>query len=143
MHRLISERKKSFGTFLTKRMAAYLVAFFVVWTASSTNRLYGLITNENSFALNLLQSIFSPARGFINFAVYFYTWWYSPNRARELSTGDSQKDMQERSATQIKKSMSSASFHGSNSTVGRSVDMLSDRAKPSMPELSVIEDDEK
>ena len=72
----LAAKGKTFGNFITKRMMAYLIAFFLVWTPSSVNRVYGLFVGEPSFVLNLAQSICSPSRGFINFIVFFYSWFY-------------------------------------------------------------------
>ena len=73
MHSSDSQKKSTFGSLIIKRMLAYLVAFFIVWTPSSVNRVYGLFGGQ-SYYLDLLQSICSPSRGFINFLVFFCSW---------------------------------------------------------------------
>jgi ABC-type multidrug transport system fused ATPase/permease subunit len=71
------KRKKRFGTFVIKRMMAYLIAFVVVWLPSSLNRITQLSAGTTVFVFAYSQSLISPMRGFINFLAYFYTWWYS------------------------------------------------------------------
>ena len=60
--------------FIIKRMLWYILAFIVVWTPSSVNRVAQLILGSPVFALSVIQSLISPARGFFNFLAYFITW---------------------------------------------------------------------
>ncbi|KAI8897991.1 slime mold cyclic AMP receptor-domain-containing protein [Globomyces pollinis-pini] len=78
-----SSKTKSFGPLIIKRMVAYLIAFLIIWTPSSVNRMSQLIAGRSFFPLALLQALVSPTRGFINFMAYFYTWWHSPAAMRD------------------------------------------------------------
>jgi len=50
-----------------KRLSAYPFIFILVWIFSIVNRLYDLVSDDNSiFLLAVLQCIFMPLQGFIN-----------------------------------------------------------------------------
>ena len=49
----------------------YGLAFVVVWTPGSTNRLYETINGSSPFAMVLMHTMFTPLEGFINAVVYF------------------------------------------------------------------------
>ncbi|KAI8911884.1 hypothetical protein EDD86DRAFT_246126 [Gorgonomyces haynaldii] len=66
---------------LVKRLTAYMIAFVIVWTPSSINRIVNLATGDSYFILSLLQVIVSPTRG-------LYT---NPQRSRGSAEGLSQE----------------------------------------------------
>lgn len=120
-------------------MMAYLIAFVVVWSPSSLNRITQLSTGTTIFVFAYAQSIVSPMRGFINFLAYFYTWWYSPLHDISSNPGSSfNKSGMKNSGSvnsllnrnEIKKSTSNNSFAEmkanmpSGKTLGRSGDLL-------------------
>ncbi|ORX88898.1 hypothetical protein K493DRAFT_384177, partial [Basidiobolus meristosporus CBS 931.73] len=55
-----------------KNVSLYLLAFLIVWTPGTLNRIYFMVNGKSFYPFTLLQSLFSPLRGFINFAAYFY-----------------------------------------------------------------------
>ncbi|KAI8056873.1 slime mold cyclic AMP receptor-domain-containing protein [Syncephalis plumigaleata] len=65
-----------------KNVSLYLLAFLLVWTPATLNRIHTIAFHgERSFVLNLLHSIMTPSRGLINCLVYCYITWYSQIRA--------------------------------------------------------------
>ncbi|KAH6562583.1 hypothetical protein BASA60_011083 [Batrachochytrium salamandrivorans] len=58
---------------MAQRMLLYTIGFVIAWTPSAVNRITAAVIQEPVFALSLLQSIVSPARGFINFLVFLQT----------------------------------------------------------------------
>ncbi|KAI8924623.1 hypothetical protein BC831DRAFT_464860 [Entophlyctis helioformis] len=61
-----------YRTIMVKRMMAYTLAFMITWTPSSLNRMYQISTGSTLFPLALLQAIFSPLRGTVDFGVFLY-----------------------------------------------------------------------
>ncbi|ORX93048.1 hypothetical protein K493DRAFT_316222 [Basidiobolus meristosporus CBS 931.73] len=59
-----------------KNVSLYLAAFIIVWTPGSLNRIYIMATGSSCYAFAIMQAFFSPLRGFINFAAYFYLTWF-------------------------------------------------------------------
>ncbi|KAJ3349607.1 hypothetical protein GGF32_005358 [Allomyces javanicus] len=54
----------------------YLVSFFLVYSAATTNRVSTFINPDRPvFILEALQCLFLPLQGFLNAAVYFSTKW--------------------------------------------------------------------
>ncbi|KAK9765251.1 hypothetical protein K7432_006564 [Basidiobolus ranarum] len=66
-----------------KNVSLYLLAFIIVWTPGTLNRIYLMSTGDSFFPFALLQAVFSPLRGFINFAAYFYLTWFMQVRDEE------------------------------------------------------------
>ncbi|KAJ3307809.1 hypothetical protein HDV04_002535 [Boothiomyces sp. JEL0838] len=75
--------KMSFGTYVQRRMLAYLIGFVIVWTPSSLNRIAQIALGYPVYTLGIMQALVSPTRGFIDFCAYFYSWWYSPANIRD------------------------------------------------------------
>ncbi|KAI9593078.1 slime mold cyclic AMP receptor-domain-containing protein [Syncephalis fuscata] len=65
-----------------KNVSLYLLAFLLVWTPATLNRIYTFAFHgERSYALNLMHGIMTSSRGMINCLVYCYITWYSQIRA--------------------------------------------------------------
>ena len=82
-----TESGKQYRAMMSKRMMAYVFAFIISWLPSTINRMYQL-DNGTLFSLQLLMSIFSPLRGFIDFIVFMYTrFLISQRNAYNLTNG--------------------------------------------------------
>ncbi|KAK9722481.1 hypothetical protein K7432_002670 [Basidiobolus ranarum] len=66
-----------------KNVSLYLLAFLIVWTPGTLNRIYFMIRGTSFFPFALLQALFSPLRGFVNFAAYFYLSLFMQVREEE------------------------------------------------------------
>ncbi|KAJ3364356.1 hypothetical protein HDU91_002606 [Kappamyces sp. JEL0680] len=155
------DRLRSFGSFVILRMIAYLIAFVVVWTPSSVNRITSMVTGSTVYELAILQALVSPQRGLINAVAYWYTWYNSPavtrerKMSRDLGLGGSKGSREllnaegtgmSRSASGqcLPNSASSQSLkYASNNTLGNqrrgSEDMVNKQRKKSVEELDLDE----
>nr|KAJ3420072.1 hypothetical protein HK105_006150 [Polyrhizophydium stewartii] len=58
--------------FVVRRMIAYLIAFVVIWTPSSVNRITQLVIGSPVYELNVFQAMFIPSRGLFDFLANYY-----------------------------------------------------------------------
>jgi len=125
----VHARKLQYG----KNASLYLIAFLITWTPSSANRLYAFYNPFHpSFVLSVMMSICSPARGFTNFAVYFYLTFFSQMKAASNSA-----NQMESSQMSSSRSMSVASESKSARESRRVV-----AQKDAFDDLSDLDDDD-
>ncbi|KAL2914986.1 hypothetical protein HK105_205530 [Polyrhizophydium stewartii] len=58
---------------MSRRMLAYTLAFLLVWTPQSLNRILSLFWGQNVYPLTVAHAIMSPLRGFVNCMAFLYT----------------------------------------------------------------------
>jgi len=67
----MGERQRNLQWKVQKRLSLYLLAFAICWVWDVVNNILSQVSPESNFYwLWLLQSIFSPLQGFLNFLVY-------------------------------------------------------------------------
>nr|KAJ3418543.1 hypothetical protein HK105_008181 [Polyrhizophydium stewartii] len=69
----VQPKSNRFRTVLAKRMMLFVMAFMLIWTPSTINRIYQAAFNDSIFALSLTHAICNSLEGFINFLIFAFT----------------------------------------------------------------------
>ncbi|KAH6560563.1 hypothetical protein BASA50_011071 [Batrachochytrium salamandrivorans] len=65
-----SAQPEKYQTALAKRMMMFVVAFLMIWSPATANRIYQFVTGENHFVLAVAQASCNSLGGFVNFIIF-------------------------------------------------------------------------
>ncbi|RKP11129.1 slime mold cyclic AMP receptor-domain-containing protein [Thamnocephalis sphaerospora] len=88
-----------------KNVSLYMFSYVLTWTIPSINRIHALVSGDQVYILNLLQSIGDSTVGVVDLAIYLYIWrkslWHKsygshmagPSRDNGRHTGTTRTDI--------------------------------------------------
>ncbi|KAI8913378.1 hypothetical protein EDD86DRAFT_200428 [Gorgonomyces haynaldii] len=89
----MGKRTVSMRAFVIKKMTVYIIVFFIGHIFSNINRMNAMLHGTEIFILPVLQGVFSPSRGFLNFLAFLVVSRFQFHRSQSESVSKQIKSM--------------------------------------------------